>query len=335
MASEATTLRWMEKVLTLPRPTRNDWEAQQLAYALGYPSGWRVVRHLEEVPPCGTTETPSSDITNPTKTIIVDRIVAAEEDENMMLIDTHNHDVWFHHAAAAEQAEILYDSDGNEIVRERTNGHLLPKLPKFEVKQQVQVLYEGSWYDARILKRKQKGDSYLYQVMYKQDKSKQNNVDESFIRPSDETPLAIQLGLGDDWKATKQSGKYVITSPDGTVYKSVAEALAAYRVQDEGDPPWRITGHTYLGRSVRWVTHYQVSSRRVVEVEQIGKVVGYIAASDVDSAGNPGFVSSKTGQPANLFHVTFDDNPSTHAYPSALIEFQDLEEWELEEKLLP
>lgn len=75
---------------------------------------------------------------------------------------------------------------------------------------------------------------------------------------------------------------------------------------DEGDPPWRIIGHDFLSRKIKWN-------------RKIGTVVGWIAETDVDSEGNPGFVCSKTGDPANLFHVAFDDFT------------QDFEEWELVE----
>jgi len=75
---------------------------------------------------------------------------------------------------------------------------------------------------------------------------------------------------------------------------------------DEGDPPWRITGHDFLSRKIKWN-------------RKIGTVVGWIAETDVDSEGNPGFVCSKTGDPAHLFHAAFDDFT------------QDFEEWELVE----
>jgi hypothetical protein len=50
--------------------------------------------------------------------------------------------------------------------------------------------------------------------------------------------------------------------------------------------------------------------------------VGWISETDVDSEGNPGFVSSTTDKPAKLFHAVFDEFE------------QDFEEWELEECLL-
>jgi hypothetical protein len=50
--------------------------------------------------------------------------------------------------------------------------------------------------------------------------------------------------------------------------------------------------------------------------------------------GNPGFVSERTGQPANLFHVVFDDDPN-HPYASQLLDTQDMEEYEVLDCLLP
>lgn len=80
---------------------------------------------------------------------------------------------------------------------------------------------------------------------------------------------------------------------------------------DEGDPPWRTGGHPLIGRWVRY-------ARKRAD----GKVVGWISETDVDSKGNPGFISTKTGVPANLFHVKFDDFE------------QDFEQFEVEKILI-
>ncbi len=50
-------------------------------------------------------------------------------------------------------------------------------------------------------------------------------------------------------------------------------------------------------------------------------MTGWISADDVDKEGNPGFISEKDGEPAALYHVSFDSN--------APIASQDLEEFEL------
>lgn len=65
-----------------------------------------------------------------------------------------------------------------------------------------------------------------------------------------------------------------------------------------------------------------------------GTVVGWISETDVDSAGDPGFVSDKTGKPARLFHVTFPED-AHHQYASLLIQSQDLEEYEVLDCLIP
>jgi len=57
------------------------------------------------------------------------------------------------------------------------------------------------------------------------------------------------------------------------------------------------------------------------DVLKIG-VLGWIADSDKDTAGEPGFVSESTGKPACLFHVKFDS--------SSAIDSQDYEAYELE-----
>jgi len=102
----------------------------------------------------------------------------------------------------------------------------------------------------------------------------------------------------------------------------------------DDDPPWRTTGSPYLGRRILWTTQHKASARRTVSVEQIGIVVGWISETDVDTKGQPGFLSEKTGQPAALYHIVFNDEPSRHPYASVLIGSVDVEEYELVERLL-
>ena len=86
--------------------------------------------------------------------------------------------------------------------------------------------------------------------------------------------------------------------------------------RDGGDPPWRTCGHEFLSRRVRWTPG---KGRGLRCQPAVGKVMGWISKSDVDSRGHPGFVSSKTGEPADLFHVEFEEYE------------QDFEEYELNE----
>ena len=70
----------------------------------------------------------------------------------------------------------------------------------------------------------------------------------------------------------------------------------------------------------------------VVDVHKsIGTVAGWISYKDVDKDGEAGFESERTGKPADLFHVIFDD--------SSTLDYQDLEEYEITEcladKILP
>lgn len=45
-------------------------------------------------------------------------------------------------------------------------------------------------------------------------------------------------------------------------------------------------------------------------------------------------MSESTGEPANLFHVIFEDQPS-HPYASILLDTQDFEEYEIVDNVLP
>lgn len=89
---------------------------------------------------------------------------------------------------------------------------------------------------------------------------------------------------------------------------------------DEGDPPWRTSGHEYLSRKIQWTPTGDFAAEAGVASEpSTGTIVGWIAETDVDSEGDPGFVCSRSGEPARLFHAIFDEFE------------QDFEEWELEE----
>jgi len=84
--------------------------------------------------------------------------------------------------------------------------------------------------------------------------------------------------------------------------------------EEEGDdPPWRITGHEFIGK-------------KIVVDSKPGMIVGWIAETDVDKNGQPGYVSETDGKPAALFHVEFDSDSA--------IESQDFEEYEILNYLL-
>jgi hypothetical protein len=178
-------------------------------------------------------------------------------------------------------------------------------------------------------------ESSRYDVHYMVDDAIQSNVREEKIRASTKakkkkksTPKAtaqkttpkVTSKKGRDKKRAADSSNVTTTPtakkgrgrPSGGKNKKKVEAAEESPAKismddislDEGDPPWRTTGHEYLSRNIKWN-------------RKIGTVVGWIAETDVDSDGNPGFVCSKTGDPARLFHAVFDDFT------------QDFEEWEL------
>ena len=99
-------------------------------------------------------------------------------------------------------------------------------------------------------------------------------------------------------------------------------------VAEDDDPPWRLTGHELIGQEVVLSQTHKVSGKRSVTVEQTGTVAGWIADTDTDRNGEPGYVCEATGKPANLFHVTFKDQPG-HPHAKYLIDFQDMEEDEV------
>jgi len=145
--------------------------------------------------------------------------------------------------------------------------------------------------------------------------------------------LAQSWGLPGGWKAYKAANQhYRITSPKGKRYRSKLQVLNMFglesntknakndyvrsAMEEEGDPPWRREEHEYFERIVRYNTGDEV---------QEGKVTGWLDSRDLDSEGNPAFVSERTGKPATLFHVNFAKGD---------VLFVDLEEYELMECLL-
>ena len=103
-----------------------------------------------------------------------------------------------------------------------------------------------------------------------------------------------------------------------------------------GDPPWRTVGHQYMGLLILYPTPPSVLSEMtnapvtgvVDKYNSRGIVTGWISSADVDKDGLPGYESMKTGTPipSELFHVVFDS--------SSILDYQDLEEYELMECLL-
>jgi len=123
--------------------------------------------------------------------------------------------------------------------------------------------------------------------------------------------------------------------PCNTTDPSIDEPL------EEGDPPWRTKGNAWLGRRILYnpdtanseirscskykfyndtTTHQVVTSSSAIK----GTIRGFISDRDKDSNGEPGFTCSRSGQPANLFHVVFD--------AKSWLLYKDFEEWEIKEQ---
>ena len=298
-----------------PKPAKTPLSQQTLAYALGYPSDWRVERTVEK--------------TKDGAVVISDRIHYKAKNKS--------HYTWFHHDAA-HRAAAEFERDGT-----LNASHLLPPLPRYAKGDLVQVRYEGKWYAGTILKRRKKADEFLYTVHYTEDDSTQSDVEEVDIKPGeDPSMLAAELGFPNDWKAARKGARFVFTAPTGERFTTKKAALKFLKEQcqtqpaaeeDEGDPPWRTEGHEFLGRRISYTSTHKVSGTRRIKVEQEGTIVGYIDEKDLDSQGNPGFISESSGKPANLFHVVFKDDPH-HPYAQHLLTSQDLEEFEVLECLL-
>jgi hypothetical protein len=178
-----------------------------------------------------------------------------------------------------------------------------------------------------------------YTVLYTDEGTEQEEVEEEDIRPAppdaEAMHLAATLGFPKGWKATTKGKRYTITSPDGIEFKNKKAAfvyLDQLSSMDGGDPPWRTSGHKLLNKRVEYTSTHRMGSRHVF-VKQTGTIKGWISATDKDKQGEPGYVSDQTGEPADLFHIVFDDEPH-HPYAKLLIESMDMEENEVMGSLL-
>ena len=163
-----------------PTPTTSQLSEKQLAYALGYPSEWRVERKVIS--------------TEDGKKVIIDRI---------QLTTNKKHFTWLNHDAA-QAAALRAAEDGNI-----EGSHLMPPVPLFAKGNEIQVQYESKWYNGVILKRKKKEDRFLYTVLYTDDNATQSDVSEDDIRPRDDPgDLAVELGFPSDWMATRKGARY-------------------------------------------------------------------------------------------------------------------------------
>lgn len=122
-----------------PTPTSSVKTERQLAYALGYPSDWRVERTV---------------VDKDGKTVIKDTIHALSGTSKKRCKY-----MWFNHEAAQKAAREL-EQEGTV-----SGSHLLPPVPMFTKGDLVEVLWEDKWYAASITKRKKQADSFLYSVM--------------------------------------------------------------------------------------------------------------------------------------------------------------------------
>jgi len=309
---------FISRLLNDPSPTTDSRSERHLAVALGYPETWRVCRRLIAV---------ENDAEEPKTLLIQDVIYAGNPKKEV--------DRWYCHEAA-QLACTEFNGDSFQF----KGGHMTQQLPKFQKGDRVEVHYGRKWYAAEISKRKSGKNGIRYTVLYTEDNSTQDNVQEKKIRlaPSDDSAfeLAGTLGFPEGWKATKNNKRYIFVSPEGLTFRNKASAMAHVKetaVEGE-DPPWRTAGHGLIGKLVLYSHSQKLSGARSVNIEQIGRVVGWISDSDTDRQGQPGYVSEKTNEPAALFHVEFEECPG-HAYPKYLLDFQDLEEEEIRDSLLP
>eukprot|EP00542_Grammatophora_oceanica_P018281 CAMPEP_0194027272 /NCGR_PEP_ID=MMETSP0009_2-20130614/1446_1 /TAXON_ID=210454 /ORGANISM="Grammatophora oceanica, Strain CCMP 410" /LENGTH=319 /DNA_ID=CAMNT_0038666277 /DNA_START=105 /DNA_END=1064 /DNA_ORIENTATION=- len=301
-------------------------EEKHLAVALGYPMGWRVKRAVAK------------------SGKMLDVIYAGNPKKGV--------DGWFHHEAARAAAVSWYDPNKKPRPNpfSAKGGHFLPLQPKYQKGDTVEVIYKKEWYKATVLKRRESMGQFLYTVHYVEDDSTQADIEEKQMRkvdiPIDQPAydLATNLGFPEGWKATQHGkSRYTIKSPSGETFRSKRAAMqfveqhagpvAPAADLEDGDPPWRRTGHALIGRKLRYTSKHALSGKRTVDIVQVGSVAGWISETDLDSAGEPAYICEAKDQPADLFHVVFEDQPR-HQYAKYLLDSIDMELEEIVENVI-
>lgn len=154
------------------------------------------------------------------------------------------------------------------------------------------------------------------------------------IRPSPpdflSEKMATKLGLPPGWKAVMNGKRYTIISPDNQQFSTKKSAMDYLATLDNtaGDPPWRQSGHEFIGMHITFTSQHKTSARRTINVVQEGLVAGWISETDLDQQGEPGYVNEVNGKPTALFHITFKNEPG-HPYCKYLLDSVDLEEGEV------
>mmetsp|Transcript_9364 Transcript_9364/g.15564 ORF Transcript_9364/g.15564 Transcript_9364/m.15564 type:complete len:368 (-) Transcript_9364:211-1314(-) len=334
-------------------PTTDATSERYLAVAMGYPTTWRVSRQIlssvildnntKDDHKIGSTSLDkdcSLSTTNknesirsgaysktPSSTIIIQDVIYAGNPKKGV-------DRWYCHEAAM-LASVTWE--GNPYAHK--GGHLTKIVPQFAKGDAVEVKYGKKWFAAKVSKRKEVQEGFKYSVVYTVDESTQDNVRETSIRmaPPSATAkeLAASMGFPQDWEATKNGRNFLFTSPDGQTFRSKKAALKYVREStvEAEDPPWRTAGHELMNRRIVYEHFHKLGRARHVTIDQTGKIVGWIAETDTDRNGEPGYVSEDTGKAASLFHIAFEDQPG-HPYGKHLIDSIDMEEEEVRKLLI-
>jgi hypothetical protein len=210
-----------------------------------------------------------------------------------------------------------------------TGSHLLTPTALYSKGDIVQVLYDDEWWSATVMKKpkKKNGDEFFYSVLYHGDNATQEDVEEIDMRPGeDPAEFAVTLGFDLTWLASRKGSRYTITSPDEYIFNSKAAAMKHFKnllkkaAKDDSkdgngtsaaakknkkrkkeddkkaaeissnDPPWRLNGHTLIGRKISYTFQHKASARRQIKIEQYGTIEGYIDESDVDKVRNKNHV---------------------------------------------
>ena len=214
-----------------------------------------------------------------------------------------------------------------------TGSHLLTPTALYSKGDIVQVMYDDEWWSATVLKKpkKKNGDEFFYSVLYHGDNATQEDIEEIDMRPGeDPAELAVTLGFDITWLASRKGSRYTITSPDEYIFNSKAAAMkhfknllkkAAKDDKNDGDgtsaaakkdkkrkkkeddkkaaeisssdPPWRLDGHTLIGRKIFYTFQHKASARRQIKIEQYGTIAGYIDESDTDKVRHKNPLSMK------------------------------------------
>lgn len=169
--------RYLFKSTTTPQSER------QLAYSLGYPKSWHVVRVAPNPNVYDVSKDRASQFPDGHGNTCLDTIYAGDP--------MANSDTYYNHIAALSAS--MKWKEGRSTPFDQKGGQMLDANKEYKRGDIVEALYNGEWFQAKIMKVKHFRENQIrYNIHYTIDKSSQTNVSSENIRTCNK-PLQSKL----------------------------------------------------------------------------------------------------------------------------------------------